>query len=48
MAYLRQAEPKREQFERVARHDLDALRDRLDETERRIAELEQRLDEQTP
>ena len=48
MAYLRQAEPKREQFESTTRHDIRALLHRLDETERRIAELEQRLDELTP
>lgn len=44
MAYLRQAEPKREAFESVTRADLDILRARLDCIEQQQAELEARLD----
>jgi BMFP domain-containing protein YqiC len=48
MAYLKHIEPKREQFERVARYDIDAMQARLDYLEGHIAELEARLDELGP
>lgn len=48
MRYLRHMEPKREQFERVARYDIDAMQARLDYLEGHIAELEARLDELGP
>ena len=48
MAYLKHIEPKREQFERVARCDIDAVQARLDYLEGHIAELEARLDELGP
>ena len=48
MAYLKHIEPKREQFELVARYDIDAMQARLDYLEGHIAELEARLDELGP
>ena len=48
MAYLRDTDPKREQFERGARYDIDAMQARLDYLEGHIAELEARLDELRP
>ena len=45
MRYLKAAEPLREQFESATRYDIQTLLHRLDESERRIAELEQRIDE---
>ena len=48
MRYLRHMEPKREQFEQVARYDIDAMQARLDYLEGHIAELEARLDELGP
>ena len=48
MRYLRHMEPKREQFERVTRYDIDAMQARLDYLEGHIAELEARLDELGP
>lgn len=48
MAYLKQIEPERDQFEKVARYDLDALQARLDYLEGHVAELEQRIDELVP
>lgn len=48
MAYLKHIEPKLEQFERVARYDIDAMQARLDYLEGHIAELEARLDELGP
>ncbi len=48
MAYLKHIEPKREQFERVARYDIDAMQARLDYLEGHIAELEARIDELVP
>ena len=45
MAYLKHIEPKREQFEKVTRYDLDSVMARLDYLEGHIAELEARLDE---
>ena len=48
MAYLKHIEPKREQFERVAHYDIDAMQARLDYLEGHIAELEARLDELGP
>ena len=48
MAYLKHIEPKREQFERVARYDIAAMQARLDYLEGHIAELEARLDELGP
>lgn len=44
MAYLRQAEPKREAFESVTRAELEALGARLDYVEGHLAELEGRID----
>ena len=48
MAYLKHIAPKREQFARVARYDIDAMQARLDYLEGHIAELEARLDELGP
>ena len=48
MAYLKHIEPKREQFERVARYDIDAMQARLDYLEGHIAVLEARHDELGP
>ena len=48
MAYLRDTDPKREQFERGARYDIDAMQARLDYLEGHIAEIEARLDELGP
>jgi uncharacterized protein YceH (UPF0502 family) len=48
MAYLKQIEPERDQFEKVARYDLDALQARLDYLEGHVAALEQRIDELVP
>jgi BMFP domain-containing protein YqiC len=48
MRYLKHMEPKREQFERVTRYDIDAMQARLDYLEGHIAELEARLDELGP
>ena len=48
MAYLRDTDSKREQFERGARYDIDAMQARLDYLEGHIAELEARLDELGP
>ena len=45
---LKHIEPKREQFERVTRYDIDAMQARLDYLEGHIAELEARLDELGP
>ena len=46
MAYLRDTEPQRDQFEKFTRCDLDSLKARLDYLEDCIAELQTRLDEQ--
>ena len=48
MRYLKHIEPQREQFEKVARYDIEALQARLDYLEGHIAELEGRLDELVP
>ena len=48
MAYLKHIEPKREQFERVARYDIAALQARMDCLEAHIAQLEARIDELVP
>ncbi len=48
MRYLKHMEPKREQFERVTRYDIDAMQARLDYLEGHIAELEARIDELVP
>ncbi|MBP7606275.1 MAG: hypothetical protein KA752_04455 [Giesbergeria sp.] len=48
MAYLRDTGPKREQFEKVTRYDIEAMQARLDNLEGHAAELEARLDELTP
>ena len=48
MAYLKHIEPKREQFERVARYDIDAMQARIDCMEAHIAQLEARIDELVP
>lgn len=45
MAYLKHIEPKRQQFEKATRYDLDSVMARLDYLEGHIAELEARLDE---
>ena len=48
MAYLKHIEPQREQFEKVARYDIEAMQARIDYLEGHITELEARLDELTP
>ena len=48
MAYLKHIEPQREQFEKVARYDIEAMQARIDYLEGHITELEARLDELVP
>lgn len=48
MRYLKHIEPLREQFEKVTRYDVAAMRARLDCLEAHIAQLEARIDELVP